>query len=592
MAATAETVESALRRARGLARGGAPAEAAGLYLDLLARYPGNRKARRGLAEVTRIGDPALRRQIGAGIEAVRQMLRAGRTAEAVEAAGAMLAGAAQFPVLHTLLAEALVAAGDPGRACAHLMTAHRLAPEDGDAAMNLARMLMDLGRPAEVAALTCDLLAQRPGDLLALALRGNALAMLGQGAEARDCLDRALAADPENAALRADRSGLLFALGETALAEADIRRALALDPDRPRFLYLACVELALPADDPLLGRAAARLADPALPRRDEALLAFGLARQHHLRGERAAAFALWSRGNAARKAEMGYALAQDEAEFARMRQIAAQGFPQIDPPPLASRRPVFVTGLPRSGTTLAEQILASHPQVHGAGERDSLAAAIHMEGPPEAPPSAAQLLRLRAAYLDTLAASTPEAGWVVDKMPSNFLYIPWIAAAFPEAAIIHLERDPVATCWSNFRNIFPQGGRGTGFGNDLADLAGYHRLYRGLMADWTRLCPGRILPLGYEALCADQRGETERLLARLGLPWHEGCMQFHETARTVTTTSAAQVRRPLYQGSSESWRAYEAWLGPLLDGLADARRPAAARAGGTAAPAARAPARP
>ncbi|WP_161555925.1 sulfotransferase family protein [Mangrovicoccus ximenensis] len=199
----------------------------------------------------------------------------------------------------------------------------------------------------------------------------------------------------------------------------------------------------------------------------------------------------------------------------------------------------------------------------------SLAAAIHMDGLPDGPPDAARLLRVRAAYLGALAASTPDAEVLVDKMPSNFLYIPWIFAAFPEARVIHLQRDPVATCWSNFRNLFPLGGRGTGFGHDLRDLAGYHRLYRGLMADWDRLHPGRIHHLHYERLCADQRGETERLLAHLGLPWHEGCLHFHETGRTVTTTSSAQVRQPLYQGSSEGWKPYAAWLAPLTEGLGE-----------------------
>ncbi|WP_172326879.1 sulfotransferase [Mangrovicoccus sp. HB161399] len=566
MAAAAETVDSVLRRARGLARGGDAGKAAALYLDLLARYPGNRKARAGLDAVTRIA-PDLRGQVSAGIGAVRQMLRAGRQAEALGAAQSMLARAPQLPVLHTLMAEALVAAGEPDAACAHLMTAHRLSPENPDTAMNLARMLMDLGRPAEVAALAASVLERDPGNLLALTLRGNALTLLGEGAEALGCLDRVLAAEPENAAVLADRSGLLFAAGEKERAAEDIACALQFDPDRPRFLYLACIEQRLPPEDPVLARIEAALAAPGLSLQDEALLAFALGKQRHDQGRRAEAFALWSRGNAARKAEMGYDLSQDAAEFAAMAALARAGFPRIGPPPLPGRRPVFVTGLPRSGTTLAEQILASHPQVHGAGERDALAAAVHMEGPPAGPPDAARLLRIRAAYLDALAASTPDTAFVTDKMPSNFLYIPWILAAFPEAKVIHLHRDPVATCWSNFRNLFPQGGKGTGFGHDLRDLAGYHRLYRGLISEWDQLYPGRIFHLRYETLCADQRGETERLLAHLGLPWNEGCMRFHETGRTVTTASAAQVRRPLYQGSSESWRAYEPWLGPLLDGL-------------------------
>ncbi len=149
----------------------------------------------------------------------------------------------------------------------------------------------------------------------------------------------------------------------------DLGRALEIAPDCPRYLHLACLEQDLAPDDPLLGRIEALLAGPPLPRGEEVLLTFALGRQRHGQGAHEAAFRLWSRGNAVRKAEMGYDLSQDEAEFARARDIARAGFPRIDPPSLARRRPVFVTGLPRSGTTLAEQILASHPQVHGAGER-------------------------------------------------------------------------------------------------------------------------------------------------------------------------------------------------------------------------------
>ncbi|MBE3638059.1 tetratricopeptide repeat-containing sulfotransferase family protein [Mangrovicoccus algicola] len=566
----AETVESVLRRARSLDRAGAPGRAAELYLGVLARHPGNRRARAALQRLTTRTAPEDRRRIGATVAACRALLRANRAEAAREMACAALSDGPHLQDLHTLMAELLAAAGQHDAALAHLMTARQLAPRDPGTALNLARLLSGMGRFAETAELCAAILVARPDDLPALALSGAAHVQLGQPARARACLDRAIALRPGDAGLHLQRAELHLAAGDGARAEADIAAGLRADPGRAELIHLACRSATRPPGDPLCRRAAQRLREPGLPRRDEAFLCFALARQMHAAGDRAGAFAHWARGNAAWRAETGYDPREDIAEFTRMRRIAAAGFGAIRPAPPSVRIPVFVIGLPRSGTTLAEQILASHPQVHGAGERDALPAAIHMDGPPEAPPDAARLNRIRTAYLEALAATTPPARYVVDKMPSNFLYLPWILAAFPEARVIRMRRDPVAVCWSNFRNFFPQGGRGTGFAQDLRDLALYHGLYAEMIGDWDTRFPGRMRVLDYEALCADQRGETARLLSDLDLPWDPACLEFHRTRRLVTTCSAEQVRRPIYPGASQEWRDYAPWLGPLLSGLAAA----------------------
>jgi len=560
-------VDTALRKARGLVRNGQPGEAAALYLDLLSRYPGNLRARQGLAEATRISDPRELQLYQSDITAVTDLLDLGQKDAALVCARALLVRSPHVHTFHTLLAQVLVRTGDRDAALAPLQTALRLAPDNVDNACNLAQLLIDLNRPSDVARVMAPAARNDPSHVLASLYLGKALNMLGQCEEAVQCYDRILARTPEDAAVLTERATALFALGRTAEAEADLALARRLAPGRTLALRLYCLETRVTAGDPVISEVEAALAGPDLPGAERTLLQFALAKVRHDLGEHAAAFTLWSEANARHKAAIGYELEEDQALFARLAAQARAGLPGIGVVALGCRRPVFVVGLPRSGTTLIEQILASHPLVFGAGERDALPQAVNSTCPGGAPPDPAALRRLREAYLANIAATTPEMPLVVDKMPSNFLLVPQIVAAFPDAVIIDARRDARATCWSNFRHFFPQGGQGTGFGHDLCDLAGYYRLYLDAMSLWDELYPGRILRICYEELCRDQRKVTERLLTHAGLQWHEGCMNFHETARAVTTTSADQVRRALYAGSSDSWRAYERWLGPLLEGL-------------------------
>ena len=148
-------------------------------------------------------------------------------------------------------------------------------------------------------------------------------------------------------------------------------------------------------------------------------------------------------------------------------------------------------------------------------------------------------------------------------MPSNFLWIGFVAAALPEAKIVHVTRDPRATCWSIYRNLFSAGG--SNYSHDLEDVANYYILYRDLMTFWHERYPGRIYDLGYESLTDQQAEQTRLLLEYLGLDWEEQCLEFHKTGRAVQTASAAQVRLEMYQGSSEAWRNYQEHLGPMLD---------------------------
>ena len=237
-----------------------------------------------------------------------------------------------------------------------------------------------------------------------------------------------------------------------------------------------------------------------------------------------------------------------------------------------SPKPIFIVGMPRSGTTLVEQILASHPQVYGAGElklldravvevhstmREVLAypeIALHM--------SDEHFRELGRRYLAGIQQLAPAATRITDKMPSNFVFVGLIHLALPNATIIHTVRDPVDTCISCFSKLFTEGNFQT---YDLAELGRYYRHYKALMAHWRHaLPPGRILDVKYEDTVADVEGVARRIVAHCGLPWDQNCLDFHRTERVVRTSSATQVRRPIYASSIGRRHAYGALLEPLL----------------------------
>lgn len=234
-------------------------------------------------------------------------------------------------------------------------------------------------------------------------------------------------------------------------------------------------------------------------------------------------------------------------------------------------QPLFILGMPRSGTTLVEQILASHPQVHGGGELPlmgqwcygyvRLYAQYHQQAPLNN-----YLPQLREHYVQGLRQLS-SCRDITDKMPMNFLWLGFILSAFPTARIIHTERNPMAVCWSIFRTPFS--GTSNGYACDLADIGAFYRLYHDLMIFWKERFSQPIYTLNYENLTIRQEAETRKLLEYCELQWDTACMEFYRNPREVRTSSSVQVRRPMYQGSSEAWQRFEPFLGPLkraLDG--------------------------
>ena len=285
------------------------------------------------------------------------------------------------------------------------------------------------------------------------------------------------------------------------------------------------------------------------------------------RGEAETAFGHFARGNVLRREDLArLGRSFDGAAHEQFIDAVAGLF---DGDFLAARRgfgdastlPVFVVGMPRSGTTLVEQILASHPDVFGAGELDALGGFVPRfpEGVKELDAEAAA--DLARSHVERLSGLGGPALRVVDKTPLNFLYLGLISLLFPAARIVHCRRDARDVCLSCFAQNFVAG---HGWSTDLADLATYFRQYGRLMAHWHDVLPLPVLDVDYEAVVADPGAESRRLVDFLDLPWDDACLRFHEARHVVRSASNWQVRRPVHGGSVGRWRAYERWLGPLL----------------------------
>jgi len=596
-----QSVEAALNRARALAKGGRVAEAAALYRDVLARFPANARARDGLAALGPAGDPAA---------PVRALLKAGRAEDALLRLEPLIAAAPTSADLRHLAGAALARLGFHARALAQYRLALEAAPGLVAARFGAGNMLYELGRFAEAAEEFRAVLAAVPGHADAEHNLGLALHRAGDLAAASGVFAAAVEAAPDNARLwfnlanaEADRGrpeaaiaayrrslalapdaaeaannlgNVLRGTGDLDGARAAYRRALEIRPDHAAsHLNLADLHRFQPGE-PWLGDLAARRA-AAKTDADRILLGFALAKALDDTCDTAGAFAAWSEANALRKRQLGYDIAADRRQFAALKRMFGDDLPDTadDPDLIGGPRPVFIVGMMRSGTSLVEKILASHSRVFGAGElpflaRAALPSARQAEADPTVRVDRETSLEVRRAYLADLAGLPQSAPVITDKMPANAVWLGHILTAFPEARAIHMRRDPMAVGWSIFRHYFSQDGNGHAC--DLADIGAYTRMQDDLMAFWHQRFPGRIRDQGYEALTEDQEGETRALLDWCGLDWEEACLDFHRTPGLVRTASAAQVRRAMYRGSSDEWRRYEAFLGPLkaaLEGPSD-----------------------
>ena len=230
----------------------------------------------------------------------------------------------------------------------------------------------------------------------------------------------------------------------------------------------------------------------------------------------------------------------------------------------SNTQPIFILGMPRSGTTLVEQILSSHSAICGAGELEFLKNAINSTDWQNTKIQKKDIKKIREEYIFQLNKIS-KLPYTTDKMPLNFQWIGFIVYAFPEAKIIHLKRDAMAVCWSNYKLNFES--EGMAFSFDQIDIAKYYKLYEDLMEYWRKKFPKKIYDLNYETLTENQEEQTRKLFDYLEIDWEEAVLNFHKNDRAVQTASNTQIRKKIYQGSSQEWKNYKQWLQPMINHL-------------------------
>jgi len=302
---------------------------------------------------------------------------------------------------------------------------------------------------------------------------------------------------------------------------------------------------------------------------------FALARVNEGLNKQDAFFDYLNEGNRLRKKELNYSIDTSHKLFSIIYETFAL-LPNSNNKSLqniaSTKRPIFILGMPRSGTSLVEQIISSHKEVYGAGELNTLMRLYYpiLENMLSIEKdknilSEANLILIREKYLNSVADLSTSNNVITDKTPANFQYIGLIFSIFPDAKIIHLQRDPRATCWSIYKSNWS--GKGYGFSYNMDDLVTYYGLYSKLMDFWYKKFPGKIYGICYEDLTTNQEDETKKLLEYCELDWDENCLNFHKNKRAVKTASSLQVREKMYQGSSDAWKKYEAHIQLLIDGL-------------------------
>jgi len=469
------------------------------------------------------------------IQSLMDMLSQQRFTQVYEQAQELTKQYSNNLTLWNIMGSAAAQNGQLDQAAFAFDKAINIEPSSADAHNNLGNVLLDQDKPEEAIKAFNEALTIKPEYAEAYYNSGNALQALGMFNDALEAYKKAISYKPDY---------------------ADAYRGLSsVDKYKNNEHQLMQVESLLSSQN--------------VTENAKCSLNFALAKMYEDKGELKKAFKCLSEGNSQRKRILKYSIEQDEKLFDKVKEMQ----PMLLKNTLKRREnsndllPIFIVGMPRSGTTLIEQIISSHSQVTGAGELSSVSkygSAIATGGKPV---NNLVISEFREKYLSEAAMFLKGNSIFTDKMPQNFRFIPLICAAFPEAKIIHVKRDAAATCWSNYKQYFVS--KNIGYCYDLEDVTKYYKLYKNLMSLWQSDYSDRIYNLDYDQLTTSQEKETRKLINHLKIDWDEACISPHNNKRSVRTASQQQVREHVYQGSSEVWRKYEMFLNGAFDILSE-----------------------
>ena len=444
-----------------------------------------------------------------------------------------------------------------------LRRAVELAPGWTAARANLAIVLGRMGRPAEGMELLDDILAEEPDWIGHWNLKAATLARLGEFEEAieiyKDVLDRS----PRQPKTWMSYGHMLKTIGRQSEGIAAYREAISLKPTAGEAWWSLANLKTVKFDDADLAAMHAALEAPGLKNEDRYHLDFALGKAMHDRGRVDEAFRHYSRANALRLKSQPYDPQEITGKVDRCIAAFTTEIFAERPGGCEARDPIFIVGMPRAGSTLVEQILSSHSLVEGTSELQDIPMLARKTGYPRPALKLTDNERreLGEEYLKRAGVQRrSDRPFFIDKLPNNWLYVPFIHLILPNAKIIDARRHPLGCCFSNFRQHYA---RGQDFTYNLEDVGRYYADYVRLMAHVDSVLPGRVHRVIYERMVGDTEAEVRALLDYCRLKFEPQVLEFYKTERAVRTASSEQVRRPIYREATEEWQAYDRHLGPL-----------------------------
>jgi tetratricopeptide (TPR) repeat protein len=522
--------------------------------------------------VVAMNDPA--RLYEQAIEA----LNAGRWIEAQQRAAQLAPGAPRHGGVHYIAGVAALGLQQLPLALGHLQRAAHYNPERADYLAQYARALAVAFRMQD-ALLVADAATRLPcDDAVTWDTLGVIYGRANLHARAAEAFRRAVSLAPGNADFRFNLATSLTFHGHLDAAEEEFEACIAANPRHWRaHLWLAQLRKQAP-DRNHVDRLEAIIQTQRHDDDAQLYLNVALAKEYEDLGDYPRAFGHYQTGKAVHRRRLGDADARDAAMFDAIRRhfdgIAGEAAGD------GSEEPIFVMGMPRTGTTLVDRILSAHPDVHSAGELNNFGVVVRSMAQRPARTLAGTLegldiggldwAKMGRDYVESTRPNTGRTPRFTDKLPHNFLYAGFIARALPNARIVCLRRDPMDTCLSNFRQLFALDSPNYDYSYDILDAGRYYLQFDRLMRYWRETMPGRILELEYESLVGAQAACTRGLLEFCGLPWNELCLGFEDNPAPVATASAVQVRSGMNRDSLRRWKRYEAQLAPLRRLLEDA----------------------
>lgn len=442
-----------------------------------------------------------------------------------------------------------------------------LKPNFAEAHYNLGIIFKETGRLKEAEASYKYTIALKPNFADAYNNLGIILEQLSRLEEAEINYKQAIELKPKDAETYNNLGIILEQLGRLEEAEINYKQAIKLKPDFANaHRQLTLIKKFDTRDEQYLILQKLYL-DEHIPEEKRCHINFSLAKIHEDLGNFKQAFKHYGEGNLIRKKKLKYNINDDIELFNQIK----SNYPQVVKRSLKIKKnendiiPVFIVGMPRSGTTLVEQIISSHSKVTGLGELPFVSQFGKLIARGHSVSNMDFLLKFRENYLNKLQNLSKGNLIITDKMPQNFYYIGLLAAAFPEAKILHVKRNPAATCWANYKQYFSS--KNIGYCYSLDDIIKYYKLYEDLMNFWRESLTSRIYDLDYELLAVNQKDITKKIINHLDLNWEEKCLSPEDNKRSISTASNIQIRKKIYQGSSQQWKSYKPFLNGALDCL-------------------------